>query len=64
MNLAKSHNLKTLKSKRFLLDIFIEQFGHLELKELTIPMVMKFLMTDNHSGSWKNNFLTKLCGQI
>ena len=56
--LGKSHNLKTLKSKRFLLDIFIEQFGNLELKELTIPMVMKFLMDDNHSGSWKNNFLT------
>lgn len=30
----------------------------LELNELTIPMVIDFLVEDTHSGSWKNNLLT------
>lgn len=61
--LGKSHNLKTLKFKRHLLEIFLEQFGEFELKELTIPMIMDFLMKDSRSGSWKNNFLT-IVGEV
>lgn len=30
----------------------------MELKDLTISMVTDFLISDKHSGSWKNNFIT------
>lgn len=56
--LGKQYTLETLKCKRGLLDIFLAKFGDLELKNLTIPMVIDFLTEDPHSGSWKNNFLT------
>ena len=56
--LGRSYTYETLKCKRNLLDIFIRKFGELELKELTIPMVIDFLAEDTHSGSWKNNLLT------
>ena len=56
--LGKILDLKTLKTKRHQLEILIEKFGDIELKDLSIPMIMDFLMKDNHSGSWKNNFLT------
>ena len=56
--LGKKYTLETLKCKRGLLDIFLAKFGDLELKDLTIPMVIDFLTEDPHSGSWKNNFLT------
>ena len=56
--LGKQYTLETLKCKRGLLDIFLAKFGDLELKDLTIPMVIDFLAEDPHSGSWKNNFLT------
>ena len=56
--LGKQYTLETLKCKRGLLDMFLAKFGDLELKDLTIPMVIDFLTEDPHSGSWKNNFLT------
>ncbi len=56
--LGKELTLKTLKEKRYLLDVFVEQFGCLEINELTVPMVVNFLMNDTHKGSWKNNFIT------
>ncbi|MCI6816287.1 MAG: tyrosine-type recombinase/integrase [Treponema porcinum] len=57
--LGKVFTPETLKIKRFALNIIVEEFGHLELQELTIPMVIDFLMNDKkHSGSWKNGFLT------
>lgn len=56
--LGKQYTLETLKCKRGLLDIFLAKFGDLELKDLTIPLVIDFLTEDPHSGSWKNNFLT------
>ena len=56
--LGKQYTLETLKCKRGLLDIFLAKFGNLELKDLTVPMVIDFLTEDPHSGSWKNNFLT------
>ena len=56
--LGKSLDIKTLREKRHKLDIFVQQFGELELKELTVPMVIQFLIDDTHGGSWKNNFLT------
>ena len=61
--LGKTHNLKTLQHKRHLLEIFLEKFGDLELKDLTIPMVMDYLMSDDHSGSWKNNLPT-IIGEV
>ncbi|MBQ8013864.1 MAG: site-specific integrase [Treponema sp.] len=61
--LGKRYSIETLKGKRFLLKVFLEQFGNLELQELTIPMVIDFLAADGHSGSWKNNFLT-VVGEI
>lgn len=30
----------------------------MELKDLTIPMVINYLLPIERSGSWKNNFLT------
>lgn len=56
--LGKKPDIKTLREKRHKLEIFVNQFGDLEIKELTVPMVINFLMEDTHSGSWKNNFLT------
>lgn len=57
-DLGKTCTLETLRAKCFMRDIFVEKFGKLELSELTIPMVIGYLSKDNHSGSWKNNFLT------
>ncbi len=56
--LGKSLDIKTLREKRHKLNIFVEHFGHLEIKELTVPMIIQFLMDDPHGGSWMNNFLT------
>ena len=56
--LGKTLTPETLRSKRFMLNIFVEEFGELELSKLTIPMIIDFLSEDYHSGSWKNNFLT------
>ena len=56
--LGKSLDIKTLREKRQKLGIFVEKFGELELTELTVPMVIQFLIDDMHGGSWKNNFLT------
>lgn len=56
--LGKQYTYETLKCKRGLLDIFLAKFGDMELKDLTVPMVIDFLTKDPHSGSWKNNFLT------
>lgn len=58
MKLGKKWDKATLRDKRFCLNIIIQQFGHLELKDLTIPMVTDFLINDKHSSSWKNNFIT------
>lgn len=58
--LGKQYTLETLKCKRGLLDIFLAKFGDMELKDLTVPMVIDFLTEDTHSGSWKNNFLTEV----
>ena len=58
MKLGKKWDKATLRDKRFCLNIIIQQFGHLELKDLTIPMVTEYLINDKHSGSWKNNFIT------
>ena len=56
--LGKTYTPETLRTKRFMLNIFVEWFGDRELSELTIPMVIDSLSEDKHSGSWKNNFLT------
>lgn len=56
--LGKTYSIETLKCKRGLLEIFLKEFGELELQQLTVPMVIDFLTKDPHSGSWKNNFLT------
>ena len=40
--LGKSLDIKTLREKRHKLDIFVEQFGDLEIQELTVPMVIIF----------------------
>lgn len=57
-NLGKRLDVKTLKEKRFKLKMFAEEFGEMELKDLTIPMVINYLIPIKRSGSWKNNFLT------
>lgn len=41
-----------------MLELFLENFGELELKDITIPMITEFLADINRSGGWKNNFLT------
>lgn len=56
--LGKIYTKETLNTKRGLLKVFVEEFGELELKDLTIPMVIDFLADYKRSGSWKNNFLT------
>lgn len=63
LKLGKTWASSTIKDKRSSLEIIIEQFGDLELKDLTIPMVINYLSDDPHSGSWKNNFLT-VVGEI
>lgn len=57
-NLGKKLDPKTLKEKRHKLNILVEEFGDYELQDLTIPMVINFLIPIEKSGSWKNNFLT------
>lgn len=59
--LGKELDIKTLKEKRHKLNMFVEEFGHLELKDLTVPMVINYLIPIERSGSWKNNFITVVC---
>lgn len=42
--LGKELDIKTLKEKRHKLNMFVEEFGHLELKDLTVPMVINYLI--------------------
>lgn len=56
--LGKEYTPETLHDKRYKLDIIVEQFGNMEIQELTIPLVTDYLIADKHSGSWKNGFLT------
>lgn len=49
---------KTIRTKRVMLRLIIEQFGELELRELTEPKIYDYLGGLERSGSWKNNFLT------
>jgi integrase len=58
--LGKKWDKATLRNKRFYLNLIDQQFGELELKDLTIPMVTEFLINYNRSGSWKNNFITAI----
>ncbi|MCR5613497.1 tyrosine-type recombinase/integrase [Treponema sp.] len=53
-------DIKTIKDKRHLLDIFVSKFGDTLLQDLTVPKVIDFLFSfgDKRSGSWKNNMLT------
>ena len=56
--LGRTYDILTLKDKHNLLEIFLKEFGELELKDITIPLATDFLSSFNRSGSWKNNFLT------
>lgn len=38
--LGKTFTPETLRSKRFMLNIFVEEFGDLELSKLTIPRII------------------------
>ena len=39
------------------INVIVEQFGNLELKDLTVTAVDNFLRADTkHKGSWKNAF--------
>ncbi|WP_022933447.1 tyrosine-type recombinase/integrase [Treponema bryantii] len=58
--LGKKWDKATLRNKRFYLNLIDQQFGDMELKDLTIPMVTEFLINYNRSGSWKNNFITAI----
>ena len=49
---------KTIRTKRVMLRLIIEQFGELELRDLTEPKIYDYLGGLERSGSWKNNFLT------
>lgn len=56
--LGKVWSIDTIKDKHRMLELFLENFGELELKDITIPMITEFLADINRSGGWKNNFLT------
>ncbi len=56
--LGKVWSIDTIRDKHRLLELFLENFGELELKDITIPMITEFLADINRSGGWKNNFLT------
>lgn len=58
--MGKSLYIKTLKDYRYLLDIFVSAFGDYELKNLSVPLIINFLLSayGERSGSWKNTFLT------
>ena len=49
---------KKIRTKRVMLRLIIEQFGELELRELTESKIYDYLGGLERSGSWKNNFLT------
>ena len=56
--LGRNLDAKTIRTKRGVLNLIIEQFGELELKDLTEPKIYDYLGELKRSGSWKNNFLT------
>ena len=58
--LGKKWDKATLRDKRFCLNLIIQEFGELELKDLTIPMVTEYLIGVDRSGSWKNNIITAI----
>lgn len=49
---------ETISNKRHKLNIIVEEFGNLEVQDLTIPLITDYLIADSRSGSWKNGFLT------
>lgn len=52
---------ETMRRHRTTLDLITEQFGNIELKNLTVTMVDDILSNDNtHKGSWKNAYLETL----
>ncbi len=49
---------ETLQRHRSMLNLFVKQFGSLELKDITVSLVDDFLVgITERSGSWKNSFL-------
>ncbi len=58
---GKSLTPETCLRHRHLINIIVEQFGNIELKDLTVTMVDDFLRKDTkHTGSWKNSILETL----
>lgn len=55
--LGKSVKEQTLLSCREHLRSVIQQFGHLDIRMLTVEKVMNWLILDSHSASWKNQTL-------
>lgn len=56
--LGKSVNPGTLKCCRQHLNIILQKFGQLDIRLLTVEMVMNWLILDTHSSSWKNQTLS------
>lgn len=58
---GKSITIETCMRHRRTINVIVEQFGNLELKDLTVTAVDNFLRADTkHKGSWKNAFLETL----
>lgn len=58
---GKTLAIETILQYRTKMEIITKEFGHLELKDLTVMHIENFLASDTkHSGSWKNTFLEAL----
>ena len=58
---GKCITIETCMHHRRTINVIVEQFGNLELKDLTVTDVDNFLRADTkHKESWKNAFLETL----
>lgn len=58
--LGKSIKENTLKIKRMYKRQIIKDFGDMDIRDLTAPKLLRHLLLDGHSASWKNQYITTI----
>lgn len=56
--LGKSIKENTLKIKRMYIKHIVHDFGDMDIRDLTAPELLRHLLLDEHSASWKNQYIT------
>ena len=54
---GRTYAPETIYQKRYHIQYMIKYFGDRDIRYLSVKEIQNFLLADNHSGSYKNNFL-------